>query len=124
MHSGRGNVVGPDLSAVGGRDDAAWLLQSILQPSREVAPQFFPTALELKDGTEFLGIKLRKGGGGKEFYRDLTGRERTISTADVVGRHDLTTSLMPEGLLATLTRREIRDLLAFLGQRGIPEPRR
>jgi putative heme-binding domain-containing protein len=115
-HSGRGNLVGPDLSAVGASGDNGLLLQSILEPNRQVAPQFFPTALEFKDGAEFLGIKLRKGGGGSEVYRDLTGRETTIKTAEIARRRDLTTSLMPEGLLATLTDREIRDLLAFLGQ--------
>ncbi len=124
MHSGRGNVVGPDLSAVGDRSEPAWLLQSILEPSREVAPQFFPTSLEFKDGTEFLGIKLRKGGGGKEIYRDLTGAERSINTAEIVRRRDLTTSLMPEGLLAALTDREIRDLLAFLSQPSASEKSR
>ncbi|MBI3882513.1 MAG: c-type cytochrome [Verrucomicrobia bacterium] len=118
MHSGRGNVVGPDLSAVGNQGDADWLLQSILEPNRQVAPQFFPTSLDFKDGTEFLGIKLRKGGSGTEVYRDLTGREVTIKTAEITRRRDLTTSLMPEGLLATLTDREIRDLLAFLSRRG------
>ena len=118
MHSGRGNVVGPDLSAVGDRNDAAWLLLSILEPNREVAPQFFATNVLFKDGTSFLGIKLRKGGGASEVYRDLTGNERTIKTADIARRSDLTTSLMPAGLLATLTDREIRDLLAFLSQRS------
>ncbi|MBI5773892.1 MAG: hypothetical protein HZA89_09145, partial [Verrucomicrobia bacterium] len=118
LHSGRGSVVGPDLSAVGDRGAADWLLQSILEPSREVSPQFFPTSLEFKDGTEFVGIKLRKGGSGAEVYRDLTGREVTIKAADIASRRDLTTSLMPEGLLATLTDREIRDLLAFLNRRS------
>lgn len=117
-HSGRGNVVGPDLSAIGNNGDDAWLLQCILEPSLQVAPQYFPTSLEFTDGTEFLGIKLRKGGSGKEIYRDLTGVERTIETAKIARRRDLTTSLMPEGLLATLTDREIRDLLAFLAQRS------
>jgi putative heme-binding domain-containing protein len=117
IHSGRGNVVGPDLSAVGERGDPAWLLQSLLEPGREVAPQFFPTSLEFKDGTEFVGIKLRKGGSGKEIYRDLTGAERSIETEKIAQRRDLTSSLMPEGLLAALTDREIRDLLAFLSQR-------
>jgi len=118
LHSGRGSVVGPDLSAAGDRGDAAWLLQSLLEPNRQVAPQFFPTSLEFTDGTEFVGIKLRKGGSGKEYYRDLTGAERVIETAEVAHRRDLTSSLMPEGLLGVLTDREIRDLLAFLGQRG------
>ncbi len=114
QHSGRGNIVGPNLSAVASQGDEAWLLRAILEPSRDVAPQFFATALELKNGSTFAGIMLRDGGGGREFYRDLTGRERAINTADVMSRRELRSSVMPEGLLATLTDREIRDLLAFL----------
>ncbi len=117
QHSGRGNIVGPDLSAVADRGDDAWLLQAILEPSRDVAPQFFAVSLELKDGAGFVGIMLRDGGGPKTVYRDLTGNERAIDRADVVRREELTTSVMPAGLLAMLTDREVRDLLAFLLQR-------
>ena len=111
-HQGRGNVVGPDLSRVG--NDSDRLLLSLLQPSRDVDPQYFPRTLIFEDGTSFTGIMLRDGGGGKEFYRDSQGRERAFHTADIVGRKELRTSLMPEGLAETLTTREIRDLVAFL----------
>ncbi|MEZ6047183.1 MAG: hypothetical protein R3C11_16705 [Planctomycetaceae bacterium] len=37
-HAGKGNTVGPDLSSVNGRKEKAWLLESILQPSREMSP--------------------------------------------------------------------------------------
>jgi len=117
-HSGRGVVLGPDLSTVADRGDPEWLLTAILQPSRDVAPQFFPWSIETRDGGEFVGIPLRKGGrSGKEFFRDPRGRERAIAKRDIVGRRELKTSLMPEGLLMSLTDQEIRDLLAFLNRR-------
>ena len=37
-HSGRGNVVGPDLTFVAQQGDRTAILRSILEPSREVAP--------------------------------------------------------------------------------------
>lgn len=115
---GRGVVLGPDLSAVADRNDREWLLRSILQPNQEVAPQFFPWSIETKDGEEFVGIALRKGGrSGREFYRDPRGRDKAILKSEIVGRRELKTSLMPEGLLATLTDQEIADLLAFLESR-------
>lgn len=114
-HSGRGNVVGPDLSLVSRQGDRAAILRSILEPSRDVAPQFFPTLLRLKDGGDFLGILLRSS--STEVYRDLTGRERTFQKADIVQRTELKTSLMPAGLVAMLTDGELRDLLAFLESR-------
>lgn len=111
-HSGRGNVVGPDLSLVSQQGDRSTLLRSILEPHREVAPQFYPTQLKLADGTDFIGILLRSS--STEVYRDLTGKERTFQKADIVSRTELKTSLMPAGLVASLTDTELRDLLAFL----------
>lgn len=111
-HSGRGNVVGPDLSFIAQQGDLQSTLQSILEPNRDVAPQFFPTLLKLKDGSDFIGIMLRSW--KNDVFRDLTGRERTFEKTDVVQRTELTTSLMPSGLVMSLTDEELRDLLAFL----------
>lgn len=111
-HSGRGNVVGPDLTLIAQQGDRMAILRSILEPQREVAPQFYPTQLKLKDGSDFLGILLRSS--NVDVFRDITGRERTFQKTDVVQRTELKTSLMPPGLVASLTDEELRDLLAFL----------
>lgn len=111
-HSGRGNVVGPDLSLVARQGDRAAILRSILEPHREVAPQFYPTQLKLRDGTDFTGILLRSS--SVDVFRDLAGKERTFQKDDIVQRTDLKTSLMPPGLVVSLTDAELRDLLAFL----------
>jgi hypothetical protein len=113
-HSGRGSSVGPDLSAASNVGDPDRLLRALLQPSREVDPQYFPRTLVTEDGQVFTGIMLRDGGGGKEFYRDNTGRERMFQTSEIVQRKELNTSMMPDGLIDLMTDREIRDLLAFL----------
>jgi putative membrane-bound dehydrogenase-like protein len=111
-HSGRGNVVGPDLSLITQQGDRTAILRSILEPNREVAPQFYPTLLKLRDGTAFTGILLRSS--STEVFRDITGKERTFQKADIIERTELKTSLMPPGLVSALTDGELRDLLAFL----------
>lgn len=111
-HSGRGNVVGPDLTLIAQQGDRAAILRSILEPHREVAPQFYPSLVKLKDGTEFTGILLRSS--SVETFRDLTGKERTFPQTEIVSRTELKTSLMPAGLVMSLTDGELRDLLAFL----------
>lgn len=113
-HSGRGNVVGPDLTLIAQQGDRAAILRSILEPHREVAPQFYPSVVELKDGTTFTGILLRSS--STEVFRDLTGKEKSFPEADIVKRTELRTSLMPPGLVLTLTDSELRDLLSFLTQ--------
>ncbi len=111
-HSGRGNVVGPDLSLIAQQGDRAAILRSILEPHREVAPQFYPTLLKLADGTDFIGFLLRSS--STEVFRDITGKERVFQKADILQRTELKTSLMPPGLVTLLTDDELRDLLAFL----------
>ena len=111
-HNGRGNVVGPDLSLIARQSDLKGTVQSILEPSREVAPQFYPTLLKLKDGSDFVGIMLRSS--SIDVFRDITGKERTFQKADILERTELHTSMMPTGLVALLTDEELRDLLAFV----------
>ncbi|MCB1077641.1 MAG: c-type cytochrome, partial [Verrucomicrobiae bacterium] len=115
-HNGRGNVVGPDLSLVGRQGGREALLQSILEPHREVAPQFYPTQLKLADGTGFIGILLRSS--SVDVFRDITGKERSFKPEEIVERTELKTSLMPPGLPTMLTDRELRDLLTFLASSG------
>jgi hypothetical protein len=115
-HSGRGVVLGPDLSLAGRQGTREALLRSILEPHREVAPQFYPSQVKLKDGTEFIGILLRSS--SSEVFRDLTGQERSFPETEVVSRTEMRTSLMPPGLVSMLTDRELRDLLAFLASGG------
>ena len=117
-HSGRGKVVGPDLTALSAVDDHDRLLTSLLQPGRHVDPQYYARTIMTEGGDVFTGIMLRDGGGGNEFYRDSTGRERKFATKDIVMRKELKTSLMPDGLIDLMTDREIRDVLAFLGYRA------
>ena len=115
-HSGRGNILGPDLTNLSRSADRDRVLTSLLQPSQQIDPQYHGRSLLLQDGTTFTGILLRDGGGGREVYRNLDGKEQVLLTYDIVQRRETTTSLMPEGLLNQLTLREIRDLLAFLLQ--------
>jgi putative heme-binding domain-containing protein len=134
-HSGRGNVVGPDLSLVGrqvlseaiGADGkhenqekhekqsaARELLLSIMDPNREVAPQFYTTLLELADGSTFTGILLRSS--STEVYRNNFGEEVTFQKNDIADRKELRSSMMPSGLLDTMSDEEVSDLIAFLLQ--------
>ena len=111
-HSGRGNVVGPDLSVLGRGKDRAWLLQSILEPSREMAPQYQPRTVLLNDGRTFTGIRLRSS--TREAMRDVNGQNRTFDRDEIDSWVESEVSFMPTGLANSLTIRELRDLIAFL----------
>jgi hypothetical protein len=109
---GRGSVVGPDLSRP--RKDERWLLESILQPSAEMAPEYRPRAIVLEDGRTFTGIRLRSS--TSEVIRDANGQNLSFPRDEIESMHELNKSFMPDGIVDRLTDRELRDLLAFLMQ--------
>jgi putative membrane-bound dehydrogenase-like protein len=113
-HSGRGKIVGPDLTFTGRQKDREWFLKAILQPSADMAPEYQPRELTLTDGSSHTGIRLRSY--SREQLRDINGNTITFHKDKVAGIRDLNSSLMPEGLVYSLTDRELRDLLAFLEQ--------
>ena len=111
-YEGRGNVVGPDLSLISKQGSRKEILASILEPNRDVAPQFYTTLLQLADGSEFTGILLRSS--SNEVYRNNFGQEVTFQKTDIENRKELRSSLMPAGLLDSMSDTEVRDLLEFL----------
>ncbi|MFT5471639.1 MAG: putative membrane-bound dehydrogenase-like protein [Verrucomicrobiales bacterium] len=110
--AGRGTVVGPDLTHVGGRDDREWLLGAILDPNKDIAPQFMPRVITLNDDSVHVGIRLRSY--VNEQIRDALGRNHTFKRDDVKSIEDLSISFMPAALPLGMTDRELRDLLAYL----------
>jgi len=118
-YNGRGNVVGPDLSRVGDQGDRAWLLTSILNPNAEVAPQYLPRILKLKDGSSFVGIRLRSS--RTEVLRDIEGKSRSFNIDTIDSIQELQSSFMPVGLPMALTDHELRDLVAFLEATGLDD---
>jgi len=115
-HSGRGNVVGPDLTRVGAQRDRQWLLESVLQPSLQMGPEYRPTVIVLEDGRSYTGIRLLSA--TYEVLRDNTGQRQIFQRSEIESIRELDQSFMPEGLVYSLTDRELRDLLAFLVSSG------
>ena len=114
-HEGRGNVVGPDLSNVSRGLNRLQLLKSILEPSSQMAPEYQPRTVILKDGRTFTGIRLRSY--TSEVMRDADGQNLSFNRDDIESMIESPVSFMPVGLANQLTLRELRDLLAFLERR-------
>ncbi|WP_414661099.1 PQQ-dependent sugar dehydrogenase [Horticoccus sp. 23ND18S-11] len=110
---GQGRQFGPDLSRIGAQQSAAQILESILTPSKIMAPLYRPTVVELRDGTSQAGFVRARG--AKEIVLTIaTGQSIKIPLADIRAEQTLTTSLMPEGQLQGLTAQEAADLVAYL----------
>ena len=110
---GRGGRVGPDLSRAVGTMNRVQLIQSILEPSREIAPQFVAWAFETRDGKVVTGMIVHENE-GKTIVGNSEGQTVELKTADIETRVPQRISVMPVKLTDRLTLQELRDLIAFL----------
>jgi putative heme-binding domain-containing protein len=109
---GRGQRVGPDLAGAASRSSET-LLTDILEPSRQVAPDYStyevtPTngepVIALISGESATRITLRAAGA-----QDTSFARSEIREIRATGR-----SLMPDGLEQGLTPQDLADVMAFL----------
>ncbi len=113
--AGRGGRIGPDLTQITRTNSREKIITSILQPSREIAPEFQPWILETTDGRSLVGLRLPKpGDDGMEDYADPTGKKFTLPSGKIETRTASAKSIMPDGLEQLISIADLRDLIAFL----------
>ncbi len=110
---GQGGEVGPDLSDIGGKFDRSLLVESILEPSRQIVEGYRTTTIALLDGRVLTGIARDETAEGLLLI-DADGRRHTIRAAEIENRRLANTSLMPSGLAAGVSPAEFADLIAYL----------
>lgn len=110
---GRGGNIGPDLSVVGAARNREQLLTAILEPSREIAPQYASWVVETTAGLRHVGMIVFENE-GKTTLGDADGKLIELRTADIADRVSSSESVMPRGLETKLTRRELDALLTYL----------
>lgn len=115
-----GGTVGPDLSKIGFCVPPEKIVESVLWPKREVKDEYKAYSLLTTNGILHQGYKERET--AREFIlRDPpTGKTVRLATEDIEERREIGT-LMPDGLAATMTGTERRDLLRFLIELGRTE---
>ena len=111
----RGGGIGPDLTGVGRRFSRIHLIESILEPSRVIAPAFRNMSVRLKDGQELTGVKVAESPSGLTIG-DAQGQSHALKKDQIEELRILELSLMPEGLENGLTDMEFVDLIAFLSE--------
>jgi putative membrane-bound dehydrogenase-like protein len=114
---GRGEAVGPDLSHIGSAMKRVKLIESILEPSKEIAPAFVSWLITTRDGKQHTGVIVEEGANSTLTLADTQGRLTVLKITDIEERVAQPTSIMPAELHAQMTRQEFLDLLAFLEAR-------
>lgn len=109
--NGEGGPIGPDLTG-GARENRAYLLENLLFPSTVVADDYRLTTLTLNDGRVLSGM-VRARTTHTLKLQSMTELV-VVATADVATEETFPMSLMPPGLLDSLSASDASDLMAYL----------
>ena len=111
--AGAGRDFGPDLTHVGSRLKRELILESVLLPSKVIAPGYAAVTVALKDGSSQLGFVVKEDSTGVTL-KLATGQSVTLVRSDIASQTKLPISLMPEGLMQSATAQEAADLVSYL----------
>jgi putative membrane-bound dehydrogenase-like protein len=115
---GKGGQVGPDLTGVG-RDDLDAILTNVLDPNLVIGASYQVNVAKTKDGDVIAGLLVEQSD-QQVVLKDAT-KQTAIPRSNLAKLTVQNLSLMPEGLEATMTEPEFRDLVAFLLTRQPPK---
>ena len=110
---GSGHALGPDLAGVGGKFDRPHLVESVLDPSRQIVEGYRLTTLTLADGRAVSGVMKAEADGLLTLALPAGGAVN-VPLADIESRRQEPLSPMPVGLADHLRPEEFADLIAYL----------
>ena len=118
----QGGTTGPDITTVGSRFDAQYVLEALLDPSKVVSDRFFNESIRMENGVIHVGRVVYDDGTLLRFRADPYSHKVTQVTADRIESRTVSrVSEMPEGMLDVFTEEEVLDLVAYIRSGGNPE---
>lgn len=109
---GEGHALGPDLVTVKNTGKEKMLV-NILDPNREVRPDYISYVVETKDDESFIGLVVNEST-TTVTIRQAYGKENVVNRADIKKMQSQGQSLMPEGLEAGLKPQDLADLIGYI----------
>jgi putative membrane-bound dehydrogenase-like protein len=109
---GQGGTIGPDLTG-SNRANLEYLLSNVVNPNGEVQDDYRMVLVTTRDGRTFSGNVIAEN--DRQITLRVVGRDNAIiSKSDIQSREVTAVSMMPPGLLDSLSDREAIDLVAYL----------
>ncbi|MGE9267781.1 MAG: c-type cytochrome [Verrucomicrobiales bacterium] len=115
-----GGTIGPDLTSASGKFSPHDLLESIIEPSKEISDQYGSMVFTMNDGSTVIGRIANLNGDTYNVITDLfaPGDMKGINSTQIKSVEPNPVSMMPPGLLNTLKDEDILDLLAYILSAG------
>jgi putative membrane-bound dehydrogenase-like protein len=117
---GVGGQVGPDLTRLWDTMTVEKILESIVDPSKEIKEGFQTYRLTTTDSKVITGLKVKED--AKEVViRDANGRDNRVAKDEIEALAPSKLSLMPDNVVSQISYDQFIDLLAFLKSRAEQE---
>lgn len=110
-----GGAVGPDLSRIGAEKTREYLLESLVDPNKQIAKGFETATFALLSGKVVSGI-VKAEDDHAITLMDANGGSIRVKQDDIDDRA-VGKSGMPEDLIKNLSKADLRDLVEFLSSR-------
>jgi putative heme-binding domain-containing protein len=110
--NGVGHEIGPNLAAMKTRGSEA-ILTNVLDPNREVNPQFVTYAVVTKEGRVLTGM-ISAETANSLTLKQAENKEETVLRIDIEELKSTGLSLMPEGLEKNLDKQQLADVIEYL----------
>ena len=117
MINGRGGILGPDLSNLGGERPLAKIRAALTEARTEIPSGYRPAEVVSKSGQRFTGIIKNEDDFSLELLDDHE-QLQLFNRGDLREIHYKDSSLMPAHYDKTLTPADLEDLLAFLSRQA------
>lgn len=123
--TGQGGIQGPDLTASSQRFSPKDMLTAIVEPSKEISDQYEATIFQTEEET-IIGRVANLNANMLMVSTNMLdpGNFVNLNRNDIVDTKPSKVSMMPSGLLDTLTADEVIDLLVYLQSAGNPKSER
>jgi putative heme-binding domain-containing protein len=115
---GYGGNIGPDLGTVGNRFSSEGLMEAIITPSALISDQYSSSEVKLKNEETLSGLIIEEGDTLKVYSRNPDEDPTNVSRTQVTSVEPTDVSQMPPGLINSLNKEELRDLVAYLKSGG------
>ena len=109
---GEGGILGPDLTG-SNRANLDYILDNMLDPSGEIQDDYKMVVITTRDGRTYIGNIAAEN--DRQISLRVAGQEAvSLNKSDIQSRETRPNSMMPEGLLQTLSDKEVIDLVGYL----------
>lgn len=116
--NGLGGDIGPDLTSIPNKFDTRYVLEAIIDPSKDISDQYGMFEVALKNGETKTGLYVQNGNDVSIYPPDHTEAPTNVTLKEVKSVKQLPVSQMPPGLINYLNPEELRDLMAYLMSGG------